>query len=605
MIDKSNTEKKDDTIFVKDLAGKSFFIPAYQRGYRWTESEVSMLLDDINDFQPKDAEKYCLQPLIVKKRPQEDNSYEVVDGQQRLTTIFMILKYVFDVKNYPDAKPAYEIQYATRKRSRMFLGELSGDSEKEADDNIDFHYMFSAWKGIKAWFDNNNDVRQTDLANKLMDKVTFIWYEISETEEPIELFARENTGKIPLTSAELIKALLLSGDHFPDAGREDDKDTRQYKQELKHKQQIEMSLVWEYMERTMNDDSFWFFLSNQENMETRIDLLFNVLAKKYLVGMGNTNSSFRVLNHKLKESSDKEQCVKEIWRETIQCFSEFNDWYNDPWKYHIVGFLIAVEGKSKECIVHDLWHQISDKKKSEVRGILDDRVKEVINHAGLLDELDYQSHKEKIREILLLFNLVSVLQKREECEEKQGRSPFAGHYRFPFERYKSEKWDIEHIHAIADKLPQNIKDITAYFHSLSDSLEKQGDDKCKECAGKIRRFIESPESQTMKQADKFYGDIMLQYSNIDELCPDDSLGNLALLDAATNRGYKNATFFSKRKSIIDRERNGQFVPLCTKNVFLKLYSDSPENLYRWTDLDREQYIRKIEETLKPYLFEEK
>src|SRR5438552_322948 len=64
-------------------------IPAYQRGYRWTSQQVTQLLEDIRDFaqrdNPQPEEFYCLQPLVLKAHG--DGSYEVVDGQQRLTTL--------------------------------------------------------------------------------------------------------------------------------------------------------------------------------------------------------------------------------------------------------------------------------------------------------------------------------------------------------------------------------------------------------------------------------------------------------------------------------------------------------------------------------------
>jgi hypothetical protein len=106
-------------------------------------------------------------------------------------------------------------------------------------------------------------------------------------------------------------------------------------------------------------------------------------------------------------------------------------------------------------------------------------------------------------------------------------------YRFPFDIYKREKWDIEHIHATADET----------------------DD------------------------------------------ADDSLGNLALLDCHTNRSYKEAQFVDKRKIIIECESNGLFVPLCTKNVFLKVYSKNLDEMDLWNENDKIDYIAAIKQTL--------
>ena len=80
----------------EDGSPARYWIPAYQRGYRWDRLQVTQLLDDIWDFIQASEEKrrtsfYCLQPLVVRKL--EDGGYEVVDGQQRLTTIFILLSH--------------------------------------------------------------------------------------------------------------------------------------------------------------------------------------------------------------------------------------------------------------------------------------------------------------------------------------------------------------------------------------------------------------------------------------------------------------------------------------------------------------------------------
>ena len=72
------------------LFRKSFFVPTYQRGYRWTETQVKELLEDLYDFvstKKDENDYYCLQPIIVKKK---EDCWELVDGQQRLTALWLI-----------------------------------------------------------------------------------------------------------------------------------------------------------------------------------------------------------------------------------------------------------------------------------------------------------------------------------------------------------------------------------------------------------------------------------------------------------------------------------------------------------------------------------
>ena len=78
---------------VKELKNIKFIIPKYQRGYRWQERQVEDLLDDILKFELEKDNFYCLQPLVVKK-DKCNEKFIVLDGQQRLTTIFLILKFL-------------------------------------------------------------------------------------------------------------------------------------------------------------------------------------------------------------------------------------------------------------------------------------------------------------------------------------------------------------------------------------------------------------------------------------------------------------------------------------------------------------------------------
>jgi uncharacterized protein with ParB-like and HNH nuclease domain len=110
---------------INQLLDYSFFIPAYQRGYRWTETQVIQLLEDIwgfaeNPLQPepgKEVPFYCLQPIVVKNKDNQGNEWEVIDGQQRLTTIVLMIHYFNEMWIGKHKIKEPQISYETRKVS--------------------------------------------------------------------------------------------------------------------------------------------------------------------------------------------------------------------------------------------------------------------------------------------------------------------------------------------------------------------------------------------------------------------------------------------------------------------------------------------------------
>ena len=271
---------------VGEIQGE-FYIPSYQRGYRWDEIQVRALLDDIYESEGK---PYCLQPLVVRK---DDNGrYEVIDGQQRLTTIFIIYKYM--VNRWPDyiEDIRYSISYETRNENVDFFNHI--DDEEKANSNIDFYYINKAYKTIEDWFSQPKDKKPLHIAGKLTEyfdtSVKVIWYELlsSSQAEAISLFTRLNIGRIPLTNAELVKALFLC--------RQDDDELNK---QLEEKRQTEIALQWDTIERDLHDENFWYFLTRKQAKEypTRIELLFDFMASKqegerdkYATSFGSTIS---------------------------------------------------------------------------------------------------------------------------------------------------------------------------------------------------------------------------------------------------------------------------------------------------------------------------
>jgi len=195
------TEKLEPKI-INELSQYSFLVPSYQRGYRWTPQEATDLLNDVNDFKPRQIQNtdektwYCLQPIVIKQRK---TVYEVIDGQQRLTTIFLILHFLNQDYKEDKRDKLFEINYETRGATAEFLQSLGIERDINTEDSIDFHYIRQVYKAIEAWFfakqTLNFDIH--DFRSKFKFNTKVIWYESTE-DEPIAVFTRLNIGKYSL-----------------------------------------------------------------------------------------------------------------------------------------------------------------------------------------------------------------------------------------------------------------------------------------------------------------------------------------------------------------------------------------------------------------------
>lgn len=591
---------------VNDLKNLKFVVPPYQRGYRWTKSEVTALLSDIYDFDVTGA-KYCLQPLVVKELP--NGSYEVVDGQQRLTTIFIFMRLVCSIM--PSTENPFELKYDTRAKSADFLNALKQDTGIDFT-NIDYYHMSAAMRHMYEWASKDGRDLQSvviKLFPKIKDGTFFIWYRLDEhdADSAIDTFSKINKGKIPLTNSELIKALMLSAENYDD----------------KHSAlREEIALRWEEIERGLNDNSFWYFLNSKDGGQTRMDFLFNALAEKlnteHDLGVEKGDMFAFDVIYALSQKLSGEDFINAVWfgeNGVEPLYSELRSWYEDNDKYHLTGFLT-----SRGVSINEISDALS---KIESRSDIVPKLRALIKKkVGKIDwdNITY-SNSSKIREILLLFNIASLVGPSGAAVEKakagSGDYPLlfehygdglGSHnegavrpYRFPFESYHNTVHDIEHMHAIHDKLPASAENSKNYLEALAREWENSDEPNAKAAADDINKFLKGAVfANTPKyksECDNLYDALKNKYPAL--LQEDNELKNLALLDKTVNRGYKNVTFMQKRAEIINHEANGGFIPPCTKNAFLKVYSGDPCSP-RWSIPDRQNYAQWIEETVESF-----
>lgn len=550
-----------------------FNVPAYQRGYRWDKINVTDLLDDLLEFMQdgSSGKFYCLQPLVVKKIG--TNQYNVIDGQQRLTTIFIILKYLEKLlEDENDIKEIYTINYETREGSQEFLKNIAKPQE-DSNKNIDYFYMHQAYEAVDSWFKDKISQNKT-TKRKMLEIFTnsedekhieFIWYEVEKSEnDEVKIFARLNSGKIPLTNAELIKALFLNVRNFPKECSENEIITKQ----------IEISKEWDEIEYALQDDEFFKFLTKND-YPTRIELLFEILS-----GVKSTELDRYAIYRHFSDMA-KEDDLSHIWTDIKKIFLTFKFWFKDTTSYHLVGFLVA----SNISDIKEIYSKAKDETKNDFNVFLKKKIKEKIKIEDI-DELEYQKNRKDMENILLFFNIATILNNK------------GSNIRFYFSEFSTQRWSLEHIHAQNDK---GLKDKKAQDAWLS-SVEKYFDDSKtgdKQLAEMIGSFKED------NKRNDFYAlqiEILNRFGD-KELLDMHGIENLALLAAENNSSLCNGPFIEKREKIIEMDKNGEFIPICTKNVFLKYYTKNLSNVYFWSKQDQEDYKGSIIETLENFLGE--
>ena len=562
---------------INELTKYSFYIPAYQRGYRWTKQQVVDLLEDIRDFDPKPVENsddktwYCLQPIVVKKYNNED-CYEVIDGQQRLTTIYLILHYINRGYVKERQKQIFSIDYETRNNTSAFLN----NPEKEDDTNIDFCYISKAYKTIEKWFyeqEQNTNFMINEFESKFRQYTKVIWYETFE-DNPISIFTRLNIGKISLTNSELIKALFLNSSNY----------SKEFNLDRIRLRQIEIAQQWDDIEYRLQNDKFWYFLSNEQKEENRIELIFKLIAKEKDT-ISDPYATFRYFSNKMKDKDF--DIINNTWKDIVSYYQRFNEWYKERDLYHKIGFILQANIASLE----QLYELSCKMKKSEFRIKIETLIRERFKRVNLKD-LQYSDNDTKanneIKSILLLYNILTMLQNDQDDSY------------FPFSSFKKDKWDVEHIASVKDSIP-DTKDREKWLQDVYPYIDEEYPDG-KNLKNKIKCFTNINNEESFRE---LFTDIINHFNckmNGEEDV--NGISNLTLLDATTNRSYKNAVFPLKRKTIIDRDKSGIFIPLCTKNVFLKYFSDYPPKISFWTKDDRLKYEEDLIRVLDSYIGEE-
>ena len=254
-------------------------------------------------------------------------------------------------------------------------------------------------------------------------------------------------------------------------------------------------------------------------------------------------------------------------------------WHESRDLFHKIGFLIA-RGR---IVFSGLIERSKDKSKSKFEADLDGLIRDNLRLPEAdLRELSYQS--DKTSRALLLMNVETIRQRKHSSE------------RYSFREHAAGRWSLEHIHAQNAEQLNRAEQWTEWLRlhrKALDGLRRRRPDREGRRPGQgSTRCSRVRPSRKPTSVHSNGNSPNCSPTGTDSSDGDmDSIANLALLDGGDNSALSNSVFAVKRAAILDRDRKGSYIPVCTRNVFLKYYSPADEHqMHFWSANDREHYL---------------
>lgn len=578
---------------------KMFYIGPYQRSYKWQSEgkfdQVPQLLNDIHDAWINNPEsEYYLQYITVKA--DNNNQWlEVIDGQQRLTTLSLLF-YQLGQLNADDNITIGKLNYSRYSNSNIFdkickYSDSLVDINEMQFDEQDTYYMVAASlyikKQLKEWKSNDKLDR---VKNYLMNNVKIIVNIESNFVKSEDIFANLNDNHVPLTDAYLVKGLLLTNavSRINAYGRSLEFTEIQEKRK-------NLGRIWDEIQTwiTNKEHSHFFFKHTQIGskydpkfgMEYFLELAFLYKFKKErseVVGDYSQNRLvlFNKYHSRIKTIEDTTgmiETIRHIYRKMVTIY--------EGSLYNLWGFV-----QFSKSIGHDDHLDIFsclDMSDRDLRLYLAERAAKRI--PSLRDNdickdnysvLRYRSRNDRLTNLLLSFSVFIPMRASKT-------------FRFQFYDYESSKWSFEHI---SPQNPKGAISIPEYakLYVIKEIEKKLNNNKLKdEEQARLMDVI-----LKIGRNEKIDAEIVefLFDANVDE----HSVGNMALLTREDNSANNNNPFMIKKLIIQNRKGKGAFIPSHTYDVFNKILvspiSDKPFSIetFIWNQQDVDAHIKWME-----------
>lgn len=579
-------------LFREFLKGRRFNIPEYQRGYKWTEDNINALLNDLNQFSPSENDFYCLQNITITQ--DGDNKLNVIDGQQRLTTIFLLLSYLGDVGNVLPFADC--LLYSVRSTTHDFLQKEVATRKIWTDEIIpekakskDQYYLTQACKAIQTWF-SEHDSEKGAMHDKILHNLKVIVNKVESGEEEI-VFCGLNGGKVNLDGADLLRAILITR-----ATRQKyaDSDFNAEKIEsFRAKLGLELDNAAQWWGQEIVSKYFKQLLPNgivkNERFDVNaypIDLLYFAFYEAYNGNFGEDvkceNLDIRLFENGIDFNNKQGDDHLEFYEKISEFNLTMQDWFENDEIYNLIGYLMY---NFKSTIsFSDLWRIWSQ---------------EVRTKSDFVCEL-----KKLVRKSLAL--------RYEPCEIKWDDIPVHEiNTRFEhlidfIKRYDADWYHNDMIYpvlALADILPEytpqkEVKDNSPHRAAITDFARQPKEDKEHIRSQKRKLYTVDEKDLTPEQQ------LELKEENENGL---NSIGNLVLLHQTINRSYQNNDMRLKMDRIFgEAALKKVHIRPYTQSVFrLKLKNLDKNGTFSqeifWSDDDVREASNILAERIQNYL----
>lgn len=554
----------------------SYYVPLYQRGYKWTASQIEKLLDDINNFERQPGKFYCVQNITLVPN-KEKKCYNVVDGQQRLTTMSLLLS-VLNVSDLVKDKlqfPENSIRHYTNKfLKNWIIGDAdlpdSWDAFIAHDSNYDhqdIYHLFTGYKTIEEWF-TNKAINREEFKEKLLQDVKFIC-NVIEGEKEEKIFGNLNSKRIYLDGADLVRAILITRVTQEGAKTETIKDIVRI-----NERRVRIGWELDHINQWWNQSEVKAYFKPFMQLSVSGDIHFdldrypiNQLLMLYASSKGWDSLSL--------ENIEKLENSTKFYNELQNLHFEMVEWFTHSALYHYLGFLFHQSSVEKDFYEVLAYFRTKCKTKKDFSVYLLQKIEKDLFGDKTIDEVFAEEKKwyseEKLVPILVFLDIIETL--------KENRK------KLHVNAFLKKDNDIEHIYP---QHPSNEKDKRGYLTYLIElNPEIVADSRLVDT--RIKDLSESV-------MDELIEDYRQKIST-------DSIGNLVLLYYKINRSLQNKPYAYKRKRVLDEYNAGVYIQPHTLKVFSRYFQDS-ESEYTdgkfWTQEDIDENENHIKKTMEEF-----